>query len=150
MNDGCDTLQGAVAALVAACGSLVTRALESLPLDLAYRLAEGAASYVVLRLGPLTAGVFAEANGGAVQVAEVTNENIPPELDAAASAYVAGALAGLQPETADQVRGHLRARTGRLSIVVTAWPRSVDLLLHHGPDQGTVLVRVVGDEGRAH
>lgn len=146
MTDGLATLN----ALASAFAALTARALGAYPPDLADRVAAGASPFGALRFNPLTASVYVEAGGGAFKLGEFAGADLPPGLDEAAAAFVADALVRLAPDAQAEVRALLRSGAAALSVVVNAYPRTAELVLHAGSDRGRVLVRVAADEGRVH
>ncbi len=88
-------LQHIIGALAKACDSLSATAVCDLDPRLAARLVAGTRPFVVVRLHPMCARVFAVTEtGDSIAIGEAKGADLPAALDAAVAGFVTRELAG--------------------------------------------------------
>lgn len=136
-------------ALASACDDVTSTILRSLDAPVAARLA-GTVPYVVIRVTPLRAAVFAAGpDGEDIPIGEAVGAAVPRALDEAVWLFLGDTLADLPAPVAQHVAAGLRAGTGRLAVVISPFPfEAVAAFYDGGPDP--IVLRRVTDGTRVH
>jgi hypothetical protein len=130
--------------LLTKCEPLFERALRM------YDLGD-ATLFAAFRRNPLGAAIYAEhADEEEPElVLTVKGAEFPKGLEAAIAKFSDAYLAELEAPTRDMVAQSLRGR-GRLALLVTPWPATIELVLYPGNDDEPIVLRPIGAREPAH